>query len=203
MIYGSFSRTIEYCISLGDFFVRKITLASWITLSRLILIVPIYQSIIQTNWNYAFYLFLLACVTDILDGFIARKRNECTFVGAVLDAISDKLLIITCLYACLTAKIIANSVISWLIIFLIIKESLQVVGGIFLYWTAQLYKIESNVFGKSAMFIQVLFIAIILGQKFFQISIFFAEELFIFLIIFFTTLSAFSYGISCFKRLKG
>src|SRR5438105_8079274 len=105
MIYGSLSRTLTLFVSLRDFFTRKITLASWITLVRFMLIFPIYRSIIQTNWNRAIALFCIACITDILDGFVARKRNECTLLGAVLDAITDKLLIIASVVACFIAKI--------------------------------------------------------------------------------------------------
>ena len=74
----------------------KITLASYITCLRIILIVPIiYLSYFQlSHFNYlAFVLFIIAGLTDYLDGYIARKTNTVSSLGALLDLLADKLLI--------------------------------------------------------------------------------------------------------------
>tara|TARA_Y100000590_G_scaffold303382_1_gene342100 strand:- start:282 stop:827 length:546 start_codon:yes stop_codon:yes gene_type:complete len=72
------------------------TLASYITLTRIILIFPIILlSYLQESiFNYlAFILFLISGFTDYLDGYIARKTDSVTDLGALLDLLADKLLV--------------------------------------------------------------------------------------------------------------
>ena len=76
------------------------TLASYISCLRIVLIVPIIY-FLDLGWgegpdfyNYlAFSLFVIAGLTDYLDGYIARRTNSETHLGALLDLIADKLLV--------------------------------------------------------------------------------------------------------------
>ncbi len=77
-------------------------MANYITVSRVLLLFPIIFFISGddnfSNW-IALGLFLLAGLTDHIDGYIARKTNTTSDLGALLDLIADKLLIcITLLY---------------------------------------------------------------------------------------------------------
>ena len=82
------------------------TLASYISCLRIVLIVPIiyllslgFRSFVDNEgptsfYNYlAFVLFVVAGLTDYLDGYVARKTNTETQLGALLDLIADKLLV--------------------------------------------------------------------------------------------------------------
>ena len=72
------------------------TLASYISCLRIVLIVPIIYLLDQGSsyHNYlAFVLFVVAGLTDYLDGYIARKTDTETQMGALLDLIADKLLV--------------------------------------------------------------------------------------------------------------
>lgn len=76
-------------------------LASYISCLRIVLIVPIIYLLDQgfrlegpSFYNYlAFVLFVVAGLTDYLDGYIARKTETETQLGALLDLIADKLLV--------------------------------------------------------------------------------------------------------------
>ena len=77
------------------------TLASYISCLRIVLILPIIYLLVQGSltegpsfYNYlAFVLFVAAALTDYLDGYIARKTDTETQLGALLDLIADKLLV--------------------------------------------------------------------------------------------------------------
>ena len=77
------------------------TLASYISCLRIVLIVPIiylldlgFRAETSSYYNYfAFVLFIVAGLTDYLDGYIARKTETETQLGALLDLIADKLLV--------------------------------------------------------------------------------------------------------------
>lgn len=61
-------------------------------------------------------LFVLACVTDFLDGYIARKYNKVTTLGKFFDSIADKMLVMTGFILIITQSIIGSSVVfpNWL-----------------------------------------------------------------------------------------
>jgi len=71
------------------------TLASWITCSRIFLIGPIiYFSFLAGSYSYlALFFFLIAGLTDFIDGYVARKTGTETELGALLDLLADKLLV--------------------------------------------------------------------------------------------------------------
>ena len=76
-------------------------MANYITISRIVLIFPVL--ILATaepglnNWA-ALVLFVIAGITDHLDGYIARKTGSTSELGALLDLVADKLLIIVTLF---------------------------------------------------------------------------------------------------------
>jgi len=77
------------------------TFANWLTVGRIFLIPVfviflIYYTPGDEFYRYAaFWIFITASLTDALDGFIARKFNQKTELGALLDPIADKLLLVS------------------------------------------------------------------------------------------------------------
>jgi CDP-diacylglycerol--glycerol-3-phosphate 3-phosphatidyltransferase len=76
------------------------SLASYITLLRIILIIPILYFIGASKEYLALILFIIAGLTDYLDGLIARKTNTETSLGAFFDLLADKLLVCLVLVWC-------------------------------------------------------------------------------------------------------
>jgi cardiolipin synthase len=71
-------------------------MANLLTIGRIVLIIPFAAMFfISAPWamNVALLIFAIASVTDLLDGWVARARNEVSALGAALDPIADKLLI--------------------------------------------------------------------------------------------------------------
>jgi CDP-diacylglycerol--glycerol-3-phosphate 3-phosphatidyltransferase len=71
------------------------TLANWLTILRMILVLPYAAFALSGMPVLAAIVFAAAAATDLLDGFVARSRQEVTTLGAVLDPIADKMLTIT------------------------------------------------------------------------------------------------------------
>ncbi len=76
-------------------------MANYITILRILLILPILilasPEPSQNNW-VALILFIIAGITDHLDGYLARKTGSTSNLGALLDLVADKLLIIILLF---------------------------------------------------------------------------------------------------------
>lgn len=73
------------------------TTASKITLVRVALI-PVFMVLLLLGCNYwAFGIFVLASVTDFIDGYVARHYNQVSDFGKFIDPLADKLLVISCM----------------------------------------------------------------------------------------------------------
>ncbi|MDP4088272.1 MAG: CDP-diacylglycerol--glycerol-3-phosphate 3-phosphatidyltransferase [Bacillota bacterium] len=118
-----------------------------LTLFRLFL-VPVFVLVFFSPVNhyliFSISIFLLAGITDVLDGFIARKYNLITKWGMVLDPLADKLMLLTVL-TCLTI----NRIIPiWIVGLIAAKEIFMIISGMFLYRKDTV--IPSNKFGKAS-----------------------------------------------------
>lgn len=101
-------------------------MANLITFGRMALIIPfIAVFLADAPWNMtaAFVVFVVAALSDLVDGRIARARGEVTAIGATLDPIADKLLITTALILLLRNGIIHGAGVIAVII-IILREIL-------------------------------------------------------------------------------
>lgn len=77
-----------------------VNLANKLTILR-ILLVPVFLVLVAVNIPYGVYLatlvFIIAAITDKLDGYIARSRNQITNLGKFMDPLADKLLVVSAL----------------------------------------------------------------------------------------------------------
>ena len=115
-----------------------------LTIIRLIL-VPVYLLVFAFSGEQkvaAALIFIIASITDVLDGFIARKFNMMTKEGQLLDPLADKLMQI----AVVVSMLFADMVPLWFVLVLACKEILMILGGFILY--KQKTYVKSNVFGK-------------------------------------------------------
>ncbi len=128
---------------------------SWINLPNAltifrIFLVPVYlyvfYSAYENNVFLAGLVFILAGLTDVADGYIARKYDLGTKLGAVLDPFADKLMIFTVLITFATSGIIPM----WILIALGIKEIVLIIGGGILYLFKGGQVMPSDKFGKTA-----------------------------------------------------
>lgn len=96
-----------------------------LSLVRLALLPVFVLFYFKQNWVLAGAALLLSGLTDLFDGWIARRFNQITEIGKLLDPIADKLTQI----AVLLCVVIDNPVLVPLAIICLVKEILQVIGG--------------------------------------------------------------------------
>lgn len=104
-----------------------------LTLSRLILLAPFLVFLYQQEYTFAFYIFLIAGVTDALDGWLARHFNWLTPIGSFIDPLADKILI--------TVSFVSLAIIGqlpwWLVILVFLRDLTISVGVMAWYWLIQ------------------------------------------------------------------
>lgn len=118
-----------------------------LTVIRL-LIIPVFGYYLFKGpgyYTFAVFLFLLAGLTDILDGYIARKFNMVTSWGKLADPVADKLMQITALII-LT---IQQKIPTVILIIVIAKEAFMGLGSILLY-KKENFVVSANWYGKMA-----------------------------------------------------
>jgi cardiolipin synthase len=100
-----------------------------LTIIRFILIPIILNFIFQGDYISGIIIFSISGLTDVLDGFIARKFNLISNFGKLMDPLADKLTQISVLAALVSVKIIPV----WILAIVVLKELIMVVGASFLY----------------------------------------------------------------------
>ncbi len=101
-----------------------------ITLLRLLLSVAVFVAVPLGHYVIALLLFLLAAATDWLDGYWARKHNQVTKLGRILDPFVDKLLI--CGAFIYLAEMPRSGITAWMAVVVVARELLVTVLRSFL-----------------------------------------------------------------------
>jgi cardiolipin synthase len=97
-----------------------------ISILRILLVVPLAFFLLSKNYLVAFGLFFLAGISDALDGYLARRFNWSSRLGALLDPVGDKLLMITS-YLILGGQ---EHLPIWLVVTVILRDVIIVTGGL-------------------------------------------------------------------------
>jgi CDP-diacylglycerol--glycerol-3-phosphate 3-phosphatidyltransferase len=109
-----------------------------------------------TNEWLALAIFLVAAITDLLDGYLARKWGQVTTIGTLLDPIADKLLI----SAALISLVQVHAVPGWMVILIVGREF--AISGLRSIAAAEGYTIRASDLGKTKMVAQVTAISFML-----------------------------------------
>ncbi len=106
-----------------------VNLPNLITIARILMVPLTVWLIITGRHELAFFVFILAGISDGVDGFIAKRFDMRTTLGAYLDPLADKLLLMS-IYVTLG---ILDQLPAWLAI-LVVSRDLLIVGGVVLAW---------------------------------------------------------------------
>jgi CDP-diacylglycerol--glycerol-3-phosphate 3-phosphatidyltransferase/cardiolipin synthase len=139
------------------------TFANLITFSRIFLIIPVIYltSLEKVEFNFlALIFFLLAGLTDYLDGYVARKTNTKSSLGALLDLLADKLLVCLTLVWLITLN---NSLIFVIPVLIIVLRELSISSiRQYIVEIDGINNLEVSYVGKSKTTIQFVAISLII-----------------------------------------
>jgi len=129
-----------------------------ITVLRLILIPPIILTLLFAKYRYAFYFFLIAGLTDAIDGYLARKFHWISRFGSMIDPVADKLLMVLTF---LTLSYI-HVMPLWLLITVVLREIIIVAGGVTYHFLIGAYEFKPTLISKCNTFLQILLIILVM-----------------------------------------
>ena len=167
-----------------------------LSIVRIALVYPILNNIFLGNFIVSIIYFIIAAITDALDGFLARKMDWQTQLGKILDPVADKLLLSGTIFI-----LWLNEYIPFYIFVIFISRDIAILMGAAIKMTL----IESvtplpNFLGKFTTILQIVYIAIIYLKEITNFEFTLAPlDIFIVLI---TVLSLMVYAYDWFKDIK-
>jgi cardiolipin synthase (CMP-forming) len=106
-----------------------LSIPNLITLGRILLVPVVVWAITAGEMRVAFVLFLAAGITDAVDGFLAKRFGMATELGAYLDPLADKAMLVS-IYVALG---VTDAVPRWLVI-LVVSRDIMIVSAVILSW---------------------------------------------------------------------
>jgi len=140
--------------------------ANRITILRIVLTPIFIAAILYHRLGIALAIFILASITDGLDGYIARVRKEKTRLGAIMDPIADKLLIVS---AYISLSIVTGlpeylKMPVYVPIIVISRDAIILLGALIIYLNNGKLDIKPTVLGKVTTTLQMITIVSVLLQ---------------------------------------
>ncbi len=144
------------------------TVPNLITILRIILVPIFIIYMINNRTSAALIIFIIASISDALDGLIAKVFHQKSNLGAYLDPLADKILLMSAFIILAIFKMIP----SWLAVLTISRDVIILLGVLVLYLNRCPVKINPSLLGKATTCIQVGTILIVLSNDYLDITFF-------------------------------
>jgi cardiolipin synthase (CMP-forming) len=136
-----------------------LNLPNLITIARILLVPVVVWAIASNEMQVAFVLFVLAGVSDAVDGFLAKRFHMKSELGAYLDPLADKVLIVS-IYIALG---ITQEIPRWIVI-LVVSRDILIVGGVMLAaLLGKPMRVKPVLVSKLNTAAQIVFACVVLG----------------------------------------
>ena len=140
-------------------------LANWLTLLRIVLIPVFVLLVVYRRPGLALVVFATAALTDVLDGYVARRQGSQSRLGAFLDPLADKLLL-TSAFVTLTYM---RYLPAWITILVLSRDIVLVVGSLLVHVIGGRIYPRPTWAGKTATFFQILTVLLGLMSRYRQV----------------------------------
>jgi cardiolipin synthase len=143
-----------------------LTIPNILTLVRLLLI-PVFLFVsFRGMFLTALILFVTAAVTDIFDGLVARRLNQRSRLGAILDPAADKIMLVFgYLYYTLAANLPVVRIPGWLTFVVFIRDFLIMMFAYLLYTRVHVKRFPPSWAGKTSTLLQVFTLGAVIGAN--------------------------------------
>lgn len=158
-----------------------------LTISRFLLI-PVYIAVFASGYYiWAFVVVVVAGLTDVLDGYIARSRGQITAVGAMLDPLADKSMMIVVIIS-----LVVSGLIPWYAAALVFIRDVGMIIGSAIFHFRGKRTVPANTMGKITTVLYYVAILLIVVQSQLALSRAFVLGFFL-LVIVFSFVTSFNY----------
>jgi cardiolipin synthase (CMP-forming) len=140
---------------------RGLSIPNLITLARIILVPAVIWAIISREMFVAFALFVAAGLSDAVDGFLAKRFHMASELGAYLDPLADKALIVSIYVALGIARALPIS-----LVILVVSRDIMIIAGFMLSWLVNKpMPVKPHPVSKLNTVVQILLAALVLAEE--------------------------------------
>ncbi len=140
---------------------KRSDIPNLITVVRILLVVPVAWTLLQQQFLYALVLFFIAGVSDGLDGFLAKQFGWSSRLGAILDPLADKALLVTCYAALAWVKLIPV----WLLVLVVIRDLVIIAGAVIYNFRIERLEADPTLISKLNTVLQILLVLVVITQQ--------------------------------------
>ena len=151
------------------------TIPNIITCLRIILVPVFIIFLLEGNLTYGFIVFAVAGISDGIDGFVARILNVRSDLGAYLDPLADKILLISAFIMLAVLKLVPP----WFTVIAISRDILIIIGALSLIINRSRFTIKPLISSKITTFLQIITVGAVLARDIFPYIRFIEYPLFI------------------------
>src|SRR5687767_11647219 len=127
-------------------------LANWLTLLRILLVPVFVMLLVYRRPGAALVVFATAALTDLLDGYVARRNRHESRLGAFLDPLADKMLLIASFATLTYLKVLP----AWIMIVVVSRDAILMLGALLVHMVGGRIYPRPSLAGKLATFFQIL-----------------------------------------------
>ena len=137
---------------------KIINTANIVSFLRLFSVPIILLMILEDKMKIAFWFFIFASITDIFDGYLARKLKIVTEFGKILDPVSDKILIFSILIALSYKSLIELPIV----VIIVLRDFIILLGAVLSILLKKKINYSPLKIGKITFFFQIIFVGMLL-----------------------------------------
>ena len=143
------------------------TIPNLITILRFLLVLAVVLAMLNMRWDWAFAGFLVAGISDGVDGFIARRFNQQSKLGAYLDPMADKVLLVSVF----VVMGFIGELPLWLVVTMVSRDALIICAVLLSTVMAHPVEMKPLYVSKANTAAQIVLAAVVLGELAFSIHL--------------------------------
>jgi len=132
-------------------------LPNFISVLRIVLVIPIVYLLVQRQFASALILFAVAGVSDGLDGYLAKRNNWASRLGSILDPLADKLLLVSAYLALVWIEEIPL----WLVMTIMVRDIIIIIGGVVYHYLIGQFEMVPSWISKLNTVFQIVLVLVV------------------------------------------
>ncbi|PCI21663.1 MAG: CDP-alcohol phosphatidyltransferase [Piscirickettsiaceae bacterium] len=132
-----------------------------ISLLRIVSVIPIVYFLLNKQFTVSLILFIVAGLSDALDGYLAKKYHWVSRLGSFLDPLADKLLLVSCFLVCVLIELVPV----WLFAIILIRDVVVAFGALACHFMVEKFRGNPPFSSKLNTALQILFLVMIIAAQ--------------------------------------